>query len=135
MRAHAWILDADEDNRTLAGVGLESAGFGSLLFSSPVTFLAHARKNANELPQVAVIDAWTALDCEREIRDAVYSRLVVLTTWPPQLGAWLRVGVSRFLLKHYEIDALLEYVDPDGSLASGRSVSKSRLRAPRGRAA
>lgn len=125
MHGRVWILDGNEDNLSMAAIGLAQAGVRTLEFSSSDAFLSRARSNAHELPSVAIIDAKTALGWERDIRNAVYSRLVVLTTWPAQLAAWLSVGASRFLLKPFTIESLVEHVDPDGFLVRARSLVKA----------
>jgi FixJ family two-component response regulator len=137
MNGSVWILDGDEDNRTMAALGLMYAGVRALEFASPRELLAYAGKRGGcvELPRAVVVDAVTALGSEHEIRDAVCSRLVVLTTWPAQLAPWLSVGASRFLLKPYTIDALLEHVSPDGVLARFGIVAKARGVGQRQRAA
>lgn len=134
MHGSVWILDADEGDRTLAAVGLAQVGVSTLEFSSATGFLSHARHGGHELPPVAVIDAATALGRERDIRDAVYARLVVLTTGPSQVAAWLNVGASRFLPKPVDLDCLVEHVDPDGFLVGGRAMPRVRRRVDRGRA-
>lgn len=122
MGGSVWILDGDEDNRVVAAAGLGRAGMATLQFSSADAFLSCARKGEHDLPPAIVIGARTARDRERAIRDAVYARLIVLTTWPGQLAAWLSVGASRFLLKPYSIESLLEHVDPDGFFLRTRAA-------------
>jgi CheY-like chemotaxis protein len=126
LNTAAWILDENDDNRALAVEGLRCAGVVTMEFSSSQQLLRHARgmRPPVELPQAAVIDARTASGREREIRAAVPSRLVVLTTWPAQLAAWISLGVSRYLLKPYDIGLLLENVDPDGFLSRRGGLGK-----------
>ena len=110
MNASVWILEENDDNRSLAMEKLRCAGIATVEFSSSHQLLRHARtvRPPIELPQAAIIDAKTAYGRERDIRSAVPTRLVVLTTWPAQLASWISLGVSRYLLKPYDVDLLLE---------------------------
>lgn len=119
MNSSVWILEENDDNRSLAAEGLRSAGIATLEFSSPQQLLRHARamRPPVDLPQAAVIDARTACDSEQEIRAAFPSRLVVLTTWPGQIASWITLGVSRFVLKPFDIGLLIENVDPERILS------------------
>jgi hypothetical protein len=115
MKGTVWILEQNEDNRVAALEALERAGLKVLQFATPESLLFHARVrhgHAAERPLAAIIDAKTARGNEFAIREAIDSRLIVLTTWPPQIRPWLAVGVSRFVLKPYTTRALLDYVDP-----------------------
>lgn len=108
---NVWILDADEDNRSMAFEALASAGVSAVAFSSPRALIAHPRRNP---PNAAVIDARTARGSERDIRSAISARIVVVTTWF-DVQPWLDLGVTRFLLKPFEIPSLLEHVDNRGA--------------------
>lgn len=135
MHGTVWILEQHEDNRRLAIAGLALAGFNTVDFSTPHALLTRVRQGGLELPQVAVVDARSALGWENEIRESLRARIVVLTTWPTQLAPWLTVGVSRFLLKPYSLDALVEHVDPEGPPSRAPSIAKARARMLRRRAA
>lgn len=122
---NVWILDADEDNRSMAFEALASAGVSAVAFSSPHALIAHTHGRS---PVAAVIDARTARGSERDIRSAISSRIVVVTTWS-DVQPWLDLGVTRFLLKPFDIPALLEHVD--GRCGRGqrrRGVIKARSR-------
>jgi hypothetical protein len=115
MKGSVWILEQDDDNRATALDALGCAGVDGLSFATPESLLFHARVrhgHAAERPRAAIIDAHTARGSEQALREAIGSRLIVLTTWPPQIRPWLSVGVSRFLLKPYTIRALLDHLDP-----------------------
>jgi FixJ family two-component response regulator len=122
---NVWILDADEDNRSMALEALASAGVRAVAFSSPHALIAHTRRRP---PAAAVIDARTARGTERDIRRAIASRIVVVTTWS-DVQPWLDLGVTRFLLKPFDIPALLEHVGGRSDRSRrGRGVVKARLR-------
>lgn len=109
MDSAIWILDENEDNRTLTVEGLAKIGIRAMAFASPRALLSHARRIGP--PRAAAIDAWTAQGSEREIRGAVPWRLTVLTTSPgEQVVRWMSLGVSRFLLKPFEFPLLVEHV-------------------------
>jgi hypothetical protein len=115
MNRCIWILEQNDDNRAMALEALGRAGVTALPFATPESLLFHAQGchgHAAERPLAAIIDAKTARGDELAIREAIGSRLIVLTTWPPQIRPWLAVGVSRFLLKPYTARALLDHVDP-----------------------
>jgi hypothetical protein len=119
MKGSVWILEQDDDNRAITLEALGCAGVAALTFATPESLLSYARVrhgHAAERPRAAIIDANTARGCEYAVREAIGSRLIVLTTWPPQIRPWLAVGVSRFLLKPYTIRALLDHVDPAAGL-------------------
>ena len=115
MKGSVWILEQDDDNRAMALDALGCAGISVLPFATPESLLFHARVrhgHAAERPRAAIVDAKTARGSEHAIREAIASRVIVLTTWPPQIRPWLAVGVSRFLLKPYTVRALLDHLDP-----------------------
>jgi hypothetical protein len=115
MKGSVWILDRNEENRATALEALGRAGVPALAFATPERLLFHAQGrhgHAAERPRAAIIDARTASGSESAIREAIGSRLIVLTTWPPQIRPWLAVGVSRFLLRPYTVRALLDQLDP-----------------------
>jgi len=115
MRGSVWILDRHEDNLAVVLDALGRAGVPALPFTTPESLLLHAQGchgHAAERPRAAIIDARTANGSEHAIREAMGSRLIVLTTWPPQIRPWLAVGVSRFLFKPYTTRALLDQLDP-----------------------
>jgi len=115
MKGTVWILDRHEDNLAVVLDALARAGVPALPFRTPESLLFHAQGrhgHAAERPRAAIIDARTALGSEHAIREAMGSRLIVLTTWPPQIRPWLAVGVSRFLFKPYTTRALLDQLDP-----------------------
>jgi hypothetical protein len=119
MKGTVWILDRNEDNRATALEALGRAGVPALAFATPESLLLHAQVrhgHATERPLAAIIDARTASGSERAIREAIGSRLIVLTTWPPQIRPWLAVGVSRFLLRPYSMRALLDHLDPSAGV-------------------
>jgi len=119
MKGSVWILEQDDDNRAMTLDALRCAGVHALHFATPESLLFQARVrhgHAAERPRAAIIDAKTARGSEHAIREAIGSRLIVLTTWPPQIRPWLLVGVSRFVLKPYTIRALLDHVDPAAGL-------------------
>jgi FixJ family two-component response regulator len=104
-----WILDENEDSRTLTVEGLVKIGIAAMAFASPRALLSHARRIGP--PRAAAIDAWTAEGSEREIRGAIPWKLTVLTTSPgEQVVRWMSLGVSRFLLKPFEFPSLIEHV-------------------------
>jgi hypothetical protein len=111
-----WILEEHDDDRLGLLEDLACAGIRTAAFSSAGALLqrASSRSPHGRAARAALVDAWTARGCEREIHDAVSARLIVLTTRPAQLGAWMRLGVSRFLPKPVEIASLLEHLADDG---------------------
>jgi hypothetical protein len=127
MKGSVWILDGNEENRAVVLDVLGRAGVPALPFATPESLLLHAQVRhgqAAEQPRAAIIDARTASGSEYAIREAIGSRLIVLTTWPPQIRPWLAVGVSRFLLKPYTTRALLDHVDPAAGLIGTASVRR-----------
>jgi hypothetical protein len=115
MKGSVWILDRSEENLAVVLDALGCAGVPALPFATPESLLFHAQGthgHAAERPRAAIIDARTATGSEYAIREAMGSRLIVLTTWPPQIRPWLAVGVSRFLFKPYTMRALLDQLDP-----------------------
>ena len=115
MKGTVWILDRNEENLAVLLDALGPAGVPALPFVTPESLLSHAQArhgHAVERPRAAIVDARTATGSEYAIREAIGSRLIVLTTWPPQIRPWLTVGVSRFLFKPYTTRALLDQLDP-----------------------
>ena len=109
MDSAVWILDENEDNRTLTVEGLAKIGVPATGFASPRALLSHARRVG--APRAAAIDAWTAQGSEREIRGAIPWRITVLMTLPgEQVSRWMSLGVSRFLLKPFDFSLLIEHV-------------------------
>jgi len=115
MKGTVWILDRNEENLAVLLDALGPAGVPALPFVTPESLLFHAQArhgHAVERPRAAIVDARTATGSEYAIREAIGSRLIVLTTWPPQIRPWLTVGVSRFLFKPYTTRALRDQLDP-----------------------
>ncbi len=127
MPCSVWILEEDDDNRQLALECLAHAGFEATGFSCAASLLEHAP--GVRAPTTLVVDAQTACGHEAALRDALPSRLVVLTTWPTQLVPWMRLGASRFLLKPYSVDTLIDHVVPPPRMGPGiRTRSTRRMR-------
>jgi hypothetical protein len=127
MKGCVWILDRNEDNLAVVLDALGRAGVAALPFATPESLLFHAQArhgHAVERPRAAIIDARTATGSENAIREAIGSRLIVLTTWPPQIRPWLSVGVSRFLFKPYTTRALLDQLDPAAGIVGTAAIRR-----------
>jgi hypothetical protein len=127
MKGSVWILDRHEDNLGVVIDALGRAGVPALAFTTPESLLVHAQVrhgHAVERPRAAIIDARTGAGSEYAIREAIGSRLIILTTWPPQIRPWLAVGVSRFLFKPYTTRALLDQLDPAAGVIGTAGVRR-----------
>jgi DNA-binding NtrC family response regulator len=108
MQSPIWVLEQHEDTREMILASLSQAGMWGVGFRSVAELVAHAA-NSNATPvRAAFVDAMTALDHESAIHAALGSRVIVFTTWPSQTLPWVRVGVSSFLVKPFELGTLPE---------------------------
>jgi hypothetical protein len=112
MGCPIWILDRHEDTRLMILESLTHAGMSGIGFGSVEELVAEAA--ATHFPPAATtfVDAMTALDCEEPIHEALGDHVVVFTTWPTQRAPWMRIGVSRFLMKPFDLGVLCELARP-----------------------
>jgi hypothetical protein len=116
---------------SLAHGGMEGIGFDCV-----DEFVAHAIDPGTEPAGAAFVDAMTAVDHEREIHASLGSRVVVFTTWPTQTVPWIRVGVSSFMVKPFELATLYELARrpaPALSKCSGTFLRGERVAVAAGR--
>lgn len=108
MQSPIWVLERHEDTREMILETLSHAGMRAVGFDSVEELVAHATETKTPRACATFVDAMTALDHERVIHQALGSRVVVFTTWPTQTVPWVRVGISSFLVKPFELGALYE---------------------------
>jgi DNA-binding response OmpR family regulator len=106
-RAQIGVVEESEDNRALIVELLVSAGLEVVAFARIEDLIAEG----DRAPALAVADAWTVWQRERELCAVVPSRsLLVLTTAEVHTSVWRELGATRILRKPFYTTEFLQSV-------------------------